>query len=96
MSDTEVEVSCPHCGSTDLVSYDVVIATAGITGWTRDAAGKLHPEYGGGSDVDWDSQRPKDPQRPYQCEGCDAMLAVSELVVAEVEDDDAEDEDEDE
>lgn len=37
-------------------SCDVVLATAHVVGFLKNDDGTFEPEYGGGSDVHWDSQ----------------------------------------
>lgn len=83
MSNTSrLEFACPHCGSHELASLDVVEATAAITGWSKSADGVLEPQYEGRSDVHWDTQAAKDAEKPYTCTSCDSPLGASELVPA--------------
>jgi hypothetical protein len=87
MSD-DITVSCPHCGSNDIAAYDTVKATAKVTGWRRCSDGSLEPEYGNGTDVDWNTQSPEDDAKPFGCTACDTLLSESELVIDSGEEDD--------
>lgn len=84
---TEIKAACKNCGGTDIVSFDHIIATCRVDGWSRNEAGELVPEYCGESDVFWDTQEPMYEKTPYQCGDCGELLAGSDLVVAKVEDD---------
>jgi hypothetical protein len=74
-----VEAVCPKCGSDRLASVDVVTTFASIIGWEKNSAGKLEPQYAGGSEVLWDSQRHYDPKTPYCCRRCGATFAQPKL-----------------
>lgn len=76
---TEYAIKCPHCGSTELQSNDLIGATCGIDSWSIEA-GELTPEFCGESDVDWDSQSPANPALPYQCGECFKLLSAADLV----------------
>lgn len=90
-----VTAVCPHCKSADsLYGLDVVTALACLSGFTRDANGNLEPDWAGDTDVLWDSQKPKDPAKPYYCQDCEKTLALSDLVIESEDDDEDEDEDE--
>lgn len=82
---TEIKVACPVCGSVDIVSFDHIIATCRVQAWSRNEAGGLVPEFGGESDVFWDTQEPMYEKTPYQCGDCGEMLAEADLVVTEEE-----------
>jgi hypothetical protein len=64
----KVKYGCPWCRSTEnFTESNIIEAEADVNGFAPDGS----PDYGGQSDVDWDSQRidPKFP-RPYTCKNC--------------------------
>lgn len=75
-----IEVSCPHCHSSEIQGADVVLVNAAISAFTLNAAGELEPQWGGESDVDWNSQAPEDKSRPFMCASCDARLSGADLM----------------
>ena len=70
---------CKKCGGVDLSSYDSIIGTAGITGFTQNDVGEFEPDYDGETDVDWNSQQAYDETRPYRCQGCWELLGVNDI-----------------
>lgn len=86
----EIKAACAACGSTDIVSFDHIIATCRVQAWSRNEAGGLVPEFGGESDVFWDTQEPVYEKMPYQCGDCGEMLGADDLIVTECEDDEEE------
>ena len=62
------EYGCPHCGSTaGFTEADIVRASACVLAFDTEG----EPQYGGESDVDWDSQD-LDPneKEPFGCDAC--------------------------
>lgn len=71
-------IKCPHCGSTELRSNDLIGATCDITGWSVHN-GNLVPEWCGESQVHWDSQGSADKSNPYECGNCMKPLSETQL-----------------
>lgn len=76
---TDVTPHCPHCGSEYFVTRDMIYAYASIDSWYIDDDGLLCPEFTGDTDVDWNSQRARDTDRPYECVECGRSVAENEM-----------------
>lgn len=76
-----VELACTFCGSTNIVSVDVVTVEAAISGWTRSDAGAFEPKHSGSSEAFWDTQSTANEAQPYSCKGCDEALGLGDLVL---------------
>lgn len=70
---------------------ETVPATAHVDSWTRNADGKLEPEYAGGSTVHWDDQTPGPYAKQIAVDDDGDQFALSACTYAEG---DPEDEDE--
>jgi len=77
-----ITLTCAKCGAEDsIVADDVVQLVANAASWDMSPDGMtLEPEWEGGSDVDWDTQRPRDPKWPYCCSECGKSYSPGQLV----------------
>lgn len=91
MSKTIERATCPHCGSTELGEVNTLIGIASCSSITREPGGETEIEYGGDTDVDWDSQS---ANGKFQCDTCAAEFPEDEIVWVS-EDADADDHDDD-
>lgn len=80
-------MKCGECGSSDIVLLESVVCRTPIGSWSRDADGILQYELMGGTDVDWNSQRPIDEELPYECSECGCGLSDAGLDAEESNDD---------
>lgn len=67
------------CGESNISSNDVIDANAAIQGWELQPDGSYEPEYTGHTEVEWNSQRPADPEKLYFCHECGEPIAASDL-----------------
>ncbi len=70
---------CPKCGSSRRFSeVNTITGLAGVVPEVE-ADGSVTVEYGGGTDVDWDSQTAV-KRAPYICHDCDARFSKFKVV----------------
>lgn len=75
----DVTVKCRICGATsEFVSADHVLADASIASFSV-VEGSLMVVYDGESEVYWDTQEPADPDKPYECKGCQTKYSMDDM-----------------
>lgn len=77
---TPIDVSCPHCGSSEVHGNERVLVTARISGFHLTEDGKLKPQWAGGGEAAWDTQEPVHENQPYFCTDCDKGLRAEDLL----------------
>jgi len=78
-------VKCHNCGSEDIVLLERVTCRTPIQSWRYDEDRVLQHEFSGGTEIDWNSQRPDDAETPYECLECGTELGIIGLEVEENE-----------
>jgi len=69
-------LTCPECAEFDTIAeIDTVCGYAGIVGILPDGS----IEWGGGTDMDWDSQEPVHSPARYVCTSCHTELSGKQL-----------------
>lgn len=89
--EAEVTCACPYCGSTELAGNDLIQASVAIQSFCRDGD-TVVPEWGGESDVDWDSSRPADDAVMFRCEDCGGEFQTPRVYPHDDDDNPIEDE----
>lgn len=69
------EVRCPKCSKGHIARRDIVSAEAHVEGVNPD--GSIN--WQGGSDIDWDSQRPADNPAEFVCLACNEHFEAEQL-----------------
>lgn len=84
-----MKATCPHCGSHEIRSNDLIAATCDVDSWNEDGT----PNFtSNGSEIHWDATGPANEDLPYECADC--FKGISEAqILASLTEDETEDED---
>ena len=82
MPDQPIVLCCPECGYTGFTENDVVECCPDITGFSLDENGERQVDYGGYTEILWDTQKPI--EKAFECKRCHKSFELNELVVVDV------------
>ena len=68
-------VGCPRCGSKKIVRFEIVPAMVQVEGITANGTVRLY----GGTELDWDGQRPAHTPPRYACKDCCLRISHKRL-----------------